>query len=238
MQERLQKIISDYGLASRRKAEELIEEGRITVNGVTARLGAKADPDKDVIKLDNRPLENKAERVYIILNKPRGYVCTLSDERGRKTVIDLVGGCGARVYPVGRLDANSEGLLLLTNDGELTNALTHPSKGVEKTYSVRVEGEDIRASLSMLSGVLRLEDGAARAKQVRLVKDEGLRAVITITVTEGRKHLVRNMCAAAGLEVKRLIRVSEGGLTIKGLKTGKWRRLTEDEVKALKTISL
>jgi 23S rRNA pseudouridine2605 synthase len=238
MQERLQKIISDYGLASRRKAEELIVEGRITVNGVTAQLGEKADPDKDVIKLDNRPLENKAKRVYIILNKPRGYVCTLSDEKGRKTVIDLVGDCGARVYPVGRLDANSEGLLLLTNDGELTNALTHPSKGVEKTYSVRVEGSDILSSLSMMSGVMQLEDGEIRAKQVKLIRDEGLRAVITVTVTEGRKHLVRNMCANAGLEVKRLIRVSEGGLTIKGLRTGKWRRLTEDEVKTLKAISL
>jgi 23S rRNA pseudouridine2605 synthase len=234
MRERLQKIISDCGLASRRRAEKLIEEGRVTVNGAAARLGMKADPLRDVIKLDGSPLEGRGKRVYIMLNKPRGYVCTLSDERGRKTVADLVGGCGARVYPVGRLDANSEGLLLMTNDGELTYALTHPSGGVEKTYSVRVEGKDIRASLKLLNGVLPLEDGPAEAKQARLVRDEGERAIVSITVTEGRKHLVRNMCAAAGLEVKRLIRVSEGGLNLTGLRTGKWRHLTEEEVQKLK----
>ncbi len=234
MRERLQKIISDCGLASRRRAEKLIEEGRVTVNGAAARLGMKADPLRDVIKLEGSPLECRGKLVYILLNKPRGYVCTLSDERGRKTVADLVGGCGARVYPVGRLDANSEGLLLMTNDGELTYALTHPSGGVEKTYSVRVEGKDIRASLKLLNGVLPLEDGPAEAKQARLVRDEGERAIVSITVTEGRKHLVRNMCAAAGLEVKRLIRVSEGGLNLTGLRTGKWRHLTEEEVQKLK----
>jgi len=234
MRERLQKIISDCGLASRRRAEKLIEEGRVTVNGAAARLGMKADPLRDVIKLDGSPLEGRGKLVYILLNKPRVYGCTLSDERGRTPGADRGGGCGARVYPGGRLDANSEGLLLMTNDGELTYALTHPSGGVEKTYSVRVEGKDIRASLKLLNGVLPLEDGPAEAKQARLVRDEGERAIVSITVTEGRKHLVRYMCAAAGLEVKRLIRVSEGGLNLTGLRTGKWRHLTEEEVQKLK----
>jgi 23S rRNA pseudouridine2605 synthase len=234
MEERLQKIISDYGLASRRAAEKLIEEGRITVNGVKARLGMKADPVKDIIKLDGRPLEDKDKRVYIMLNKPRGYVCTMKDEKGRKTVIELVADCGTRVYPVGRLDVASEGLLLLTNDGELTNALTHPSKGVEKTYSVRVEGEDLKEAVKKMSGTLKLEDGPIKAVKVRLLQEEGLRGIISVTVTEGRKHLVRNMCEAAGLEVKRLIRVSEGSLTVEGLRTGKWRYLTDDEINSLK----
>ncbi len=234
VEERLQKLISERGLASRRAAEGLIAEGRVTVNGLAARLGMKADPLRDDIRVDGRPLAGRGRRVYIMLNKPRGYVCTLSDERGRRTVAELVEGCGERVYPVGRLDANSEGLLILTNDGELAHVLTHPSRGVEKTYSVRVAGEDVRASLKKLGGELLLEDGPARALRVRLVSDEGERAIVLITVAEGRKHLVRNLCAAAGLEVKRLIRVSEGGLELGGLRTGKWRFLGEDEVEALK----
>jgi 23S rRNA pseudouridine2605 synthase len=194
MEERLQKIISDYGLASRRAAEKLIEEGRVTVNGALAQIGMKADPTKDIIRLDGRPLESKDKRVYIMLNKPRGYVCTLKDEKERKTVTELVRDCGTRVYPVGRLDIASEGLLLLTNDGELTYALTHPSKNVEKTYSVRVEGEDIRASLKALSGTLQLEDGPVKAVKVRLLQDEGLRGIIALPL-RGKKAPCRNSCS-------------------------------------------
>ncbi len=234
MKERLQKIISERGLTSRRGAERLIADGRVSVNGVPAVLGTRADTEKDRITIDGIPLVSKSKRVYIMLNKPRGYICTLRDELGRKTVTELVRDCGERVYPVGRLDGNSEGLLLLTNDGGLTNALTHPSRGVQKVYSVRVEGEDIPGAVETLRGSVMLEDGPARAVSVRMVRDDGARAVIEMTVTEGRKHLVRNMCAAAGLEVKRLIRISEGGLGLDGLKTGEWRYLRDDELEKLR----
>ena len=234
MEERLQKLLSRHGAASRREAEALILAGRVTVNGLTASLGMKADEDRDVILVDGNPLAQTEQRVYIMLNKPRGCLCTRKDEKGRKTVLDYLGNCRARVWPVGRLDLNSEGLLLLTDDGELTNALTHPSHGVEKVYTVRVAGEDIPGAIRLLKGPLELEDGPARAKTVRLLKDDGERAILEITVTEGRKHLVRNMCAAAGLEVKRLIRVAEGGLALGDLRTGCWRYLEAEELRALK----
>ncbi len=234
MEERLQKILSRHGVASRREAEELILSGRVTVNGAEARLGMKADEDLDQILVDGDPLAQTEQRVYIMLNKPRGCLCTRKDEKGRKTVLDYLGSCRARVWPVGRLDLNSEGLLLLTDDGELTNALTHPSHSVEKVYTVRVAGEDIPGAIRLLKGPLELEDGPARAKTVRLLKDDGDRAILEITVTEGRKHLVRNMCAAAGLEVKRLIRVAEGGLALGELRTGCWRYLEAEELRALK----
>ena len=233
MEERLQKILSANGVASRREAEEFILDGRVTVNGVPAQLGCKADPERDEILLDGRPLLRKERRVYIILNKPRGYVSTLKDERGRKTVADLVEGCGTRVYPVGRLDVNSEGLLLMTNDGELTNALTHPSHGVEKRYTVRVSGSDLESAVHILRKPVELEDGPARAKSVLILERDKDRAILAISVTEGRKHLVRNLCAAAGLKVHRLIRISEGGLELGELRTGTWRYLTDEEIAAL-----
>ena len=233
MEERLQKLLSLHGAASRREAEAMIREGRVTVNGAVAVLGMKADDQRDVICVDSCPLSGTEKRVYILLNKPRGCLCTRRDEQGRKTVLDYVRGCPARVWPVGRLDRNSEGLLLLTNDGDLTYALTHPSHGVEKVYSVRVEGADISGAVKKLGGVLELEDGPARARRVRLLRDDGARAILEITVTEGRKHLVRNLCAAVGLEVKRLIRISEGGLSLGDLRTGCWRELTEEEVRLL-----
>ena len=233
MEERLQKILSAHGVASRREAEAMIEAGRVTVNGRPAALGTKADEGKDIIKVDGRPLSDSEKRVYIMLNKPRGCLSTRKDEKGRKTVLDYVSDCPARVWPVGRLDMNSEGLLLLTNDGELTNALTHPSHEVEKVYTVRVEGADFDAALAKLGETQKLEDGPAKAKRARLLKSEGERAIMEITVTEGRKHLVRNLCAAVGLDVKRLIRMSEGGLELGDLRTGCWRELTDKEVKKL-----
>ncbi len=237
MEERLQKLLSLHGAASRREAEAMIREGRVTVNGAVATLGMKADDERDVICVDSCPLSRSEERVYIMLNKPRGCLCTRRDEQGRKTVLDYVRGCPARVWPVGRLDRNSEGLLLLTNDGTLTYALTHPSHGVEKVYTVRVEGADIPGGVKKLGGVLELEDGPARARRVRVLRDDGARAILEITVTEGRKHLVRNLCAAAGMEVKRLIRVSEGGLELGDLRTGCWRELTEEELRLLRRAS-
>lgn len=233
MEERLQKLISAAGIASRREAEAMINAGRVSVNGKTAELGQRADMEKDEILVDGSPLNAPDRLVYILLNKPRGCVSTLKDEKDRQTVADMVRDCGARVYPVGRLDANSEGLLILTNDGSLTNALTHPSHSVEKVYTVRVAGENFDAAAEKLRGTLELEDGPAKAKRVSLISVEKDRAILEIVVTEGRKHLVRNLCAAVGLEVKRLIRVSEGGLTIDGVRTGHWRYLTEKEVLAL-----
>ena len=234
MEERLQKILSRRGVASRREAEELILSGRVKVNGAQAQLGMKADEKLDEILVDGNPLTQKEGRVYIMLNKPRGCLCTRRDEKGRKTVLDYLGPCPARVWPVGRLDLNSEGLLLLTDDGELTNALTHPSHGVEKVYTVRVSGANIPGALARLREEVRLQDGPAKAKRVRMVKDDGDRAILEITVTEGRKHLVRNLCAACGLEVRRLIRVAEGSLRLGDLRTGCWRYLEEDEVRALR----
>lgn len=233
MEERLQKILSANGVASRREAEEYIQAGRVTVNGLTAQLGCKADPDRDEILLDGSPLLRRERRVYIILNKPRGYVSTMKDERSRKTVADLVEGCGTRVYPVGRLDVNSEGLLLMTNDGALTNALTHPSHGVEKLYTVRVSGPDLDGAVRVLRKPVELEDGTARAKSVEILERDKDRAILAISVTEGRKHLVRNLCAAAGLKVHRLIRMAEGGLELGELRTGTWRYLTDEETALL-----
>ena len=233
MEERLQKILSSGGIASRREAEAYIQAGRVTVNGIPAQLGCKADPERDEILLDGSPLLRKERRVYIMLNKPRGYVSTLKDERGRKTVADLVEGCGMRVYPVGRLDVNSEGLLLMTNDGALTNALTHPSHGVEKRYTVRVSGQDIEGAVRILRKPVELEDGTARAKSVQILERDKDRAILAVSVTEGRKHLVRNLCAAVGLKVHRLIRMSEGGLDLGDLRTGTWRYLTDEETAQL-----
>ena len=233
MEERLQKLLSARGVASRREAEAMIEAGRVSVNGRPAALGDKADADKDIIKIDGRLLSEPDKRVYLLLNKPRGCLSTRKDEKGRRTVLDYVRDCPARVWPVGRLDMNSEGLLLLTNDGELTNALTHPSHAVEKVYTVRVEGADFEKALERLGETQELEDGPAKAKRVRLLRSDGERAILEITVTEGRKHLVRNLCAAVGLDVKRLIRMSEGGLELGDLRTGCWRELTDQEVKKL-----
>lgn len=229
MNERLQKILSARGLASRRGAEELISAGRVTVNGAAAKLGDSADPDKDIIMVDGQPLNHEPEKVYIMLNKPRGYVTTLSDEKGRKTAASLVADCGKRVHPVGRLDMDSEGLLLFTNDGELTNRLTHPSYEKEKTYIVYVEGQ-LGDNISKLREPM-LIDGymTSGAKVSRLAEGR-----LKITIREGRNRQVRKMCAQVGLKVLRLIRVSEDGLELGKLPKGKWRYLEHWELERLK----
>ncbi len=233
MEERLQKLLSAAGVCSRRAAEGYIEAGRVTVNGETAVLGAKADPDRDDIRLDGRSLPGRAEPVYLLLNKPRGYVTTLSDEKGRKTVAELVAGCGVRVYPVGRLDLDSEGLLLLTNDGELARRLTHPSGQIEKTYQVWVRGP-VRGAAERLSQVRDLEGEPIRPARVETLCREGETAKLAVTIHQGKNRQVRRMCAACGLEVTRLRRVREHTLELGSLPPGKWRRLTAEEVRALK----
>lgn len=234
MRQRLQKIISCAGAASRRAAEELIRAGRVTVNGETAALGMSADPDTDTVCLDGRPLRPVREHTYIMLNKPRGYVTTMSDERGRKTAAQLVTDVGARVLPVGRLDLDSEGLLLMTDDGELINRLTHPSHGVEKTYETTVSGADIAGALPVLRSALVIAGQKLRPARVELLSRSGERALLSITISQGINRQVRRMCAAAGLRVHRLRRVSEGPLSLGDLAPGRWRALTENEIEQLK----
>ena len=228
MTERLQKILSARGVASRRAAEKLIEEGRVTVNGAVAALGQTADTEIDEILLDGKPLPVGNAPVYIMLHKPRGYVTTLSDEKGRKTAAELVKDCDVRVYPVGRLDMDSEGLLLFTNDGAFANALMHPRQEVDKTYLTWVEDFSEEA-IARLKRPIELDGYRIRAPKVRVVKP----GLLEITIHEGRNRQVRRMCDAAGMQVTRLKRVREGNLNLGDLPLGKWRYLTDEEVKKL-----
>lgn len=236
MEERLQKLISSCGLASRRTAESWIEAGRITVNGAVAQLGDRANLDRDDIRVDGRPLrQNRQARTYLMLNKPRGYVTTLSDEKGRKTVADLVSGCGVRVWPVGRLDLDSEGLLLMTDDGELTNRLLHPKHEVEKEYLVWVTG-DVKAAMPILTAPMTLDGDLLAPAKVRQGRGNGEVTQLSITIHQGKNRQVRRMCAQAGLHVLRLKRVREGGVHLdRSLKPGQYRKLTELEISALLT---
>lgn len=235
MLERLQKILSERGVASRRHAELLLQEGRVTCNGKVCALGDKADPDVDEIIFDGKPLPSKSEHIYIMLNKPRGYVTTLSDEKGRKNAAQLVADCGVRVYPVGRLDMDSDGLLIFTNDGELANKLMHPSHEINKVYRVQVSGYS-ETALERLKMPIELDGYMIRKPDVKLLKhsEQQGSALLTVTIHEGRNRQVRRMCAQAGMTVKRLTRIAEGKLTLKDLPTGKWRYLTKDEISLLK----
>lgn len=227
--ERLQKIIARAGICSRREAEKIIAAGRVTVDGKIVReLGAKADPSQKIC-VDGKPITICADKIYLLLNKPRGYVSTVKDERGRKTILDLI-DVEERVYPVGRLDLNSEGLLILTNDGDLTNALIHPRFEVAKTYRAKVSGVVTEEKLDKLRAGIELDDGlTAPAEIYRLDKD-----LIEVTIHEGRNRQVRRMFAAIGCDVKRLRRIKFAGLTLEGVGVGKFRTLTAQEVAELK----
>ena len=229
MQERLQKILSARGVASRRKAEEMIQSGRVSVNGRVSLLGESADPDVDLITVDGKPLPTQSEYVYIMLHKPRGFVTTLSDEKGRANAAQLVADCGVRVYPVGRLDMDSEGLLLFTNDGDFANRLMHPKHEVEKTYETWVTGYN-PGCLKALTSPMELDGYQLRIPKVKLLKAEGDRARIQITIHEGRNRQVRRMCEKCGMYVTRLRRIREGELLLGDLPKGKWRYLTKEEV--------
>ena len=230
--ERLQKIIAARGLCSRRQAEKWIEEGRVRVNGNTAHLGDTADLSEDVIEVDGKRLPKAVKKVYLMLNKPRGYVTTLSDEKGRKNAAELVAGCGTRVYPVGRLDMDSEGLLLFTNDGEFANLMMHPRHEVDKVYRVWVTNF-APEKLEALAEPIELDGYKIKKPKVRPVRMEPTRAIMDVTIHEGRNRQVRRMCQAAGLEVARLKRISEGTLQIGDLKTGAWRYLEPRELAQL-----
>lgn len=230
--ERLQKILSNAGIASRRAAEAMIEKGRVTVNGVTAVLGTKANPEKDMIMVDGKPIIQPQKKTYIMLNKPRGFITTLSDEKGRRTVLDLV-DVPDRVYPVGRLDYNSEGLLLMTNDGELTQNLTHPSHEIGKQYIVSVHG-DVDNALTALRLPFVLDGRETVPAQATVLRETSEGGTISITIYEGRNHQIRRMCEMCDLEVIRLKRVSIGKLDLGKLRTGQWRELTDREIAYLK----
>lgn len=230
--ERLQKIIAARGLCSRRKAEELIAAGKVTVNGMKAALGDSADPDRDEIRVEGKLLPGASKKVYLMLNKPRGYVTTLSDEKGRKNAAQLVENCGIRVYPVGRLDMDSEGLLLFTNDGEFANLLMHPRHEVNKTYRVWVTGYS-EENLELLARPIELDGYHIKPPKVRAVHVTGEKAVLEVTIHEGRNRQVRRMCQAANMNVARLKRIAEGALRLGELKPGQWRHLTGEEVEKL-----
>ena len=230
--ERLQKIIAARGLCSRRQAENWIEEGRVRVNGNTARLGDTADVTEDVIEVDGKRLPKAGKKLYLMLNKPRGYVTTLSDEKGRKNAAELVAGCGIRVYPVGRLDMDSEGLLLFTNDGEFANLMMHPRHEVDKVYRVWVTNFSPE-KLEALKEPIELDGYRIKKPKVKPVRMEPTRAILDVTIHEGRNRQVRRMCQAAGLEVARLKRIAEGGLRLGELKTGAWRELEPKEIELL-----
>ena len=233
MEERLQKILSAAGLCSRRQAEEWLKAGRVTVDGRIAALGDKADPERSAVAVDGKPLAPSPEKVYLMLNKPRGYVTTLSDERGRAAVAELTADCGTRVYPVGRLDCDSDGLLLLTNDGDFAQRMAHPSHRKEKEYHVTVTGR-LAGCERRLAALTALEDGSPIVPaRVTVLRRDGGTWVLSVTICQGLNRQIRRMCALAELRVKRLQRVREGSLTLGDLPLGKWRYLTAEEVKRL-----
>lgn len=236
---RIQKIIADAGIASRRKAEELISRGAVTVNGRRANLGDKADPFRDKIVVAGREitLRKDAKKYYVMLHKPRGFITTMSDEGGRKCVAELVDEIPARLFPVGRLDRESEGLLLMTNDGDFANTISHPSTHFPKTYRVTVRPRISEDQLTKLTTGVVIEGRVSMPASVRVHKSEQDRTVLEIVLEEGRNRQIRKMCEAIGLEVARLKRVAVGPLRLGMLQPGKWRELTPEEMKSVKAYS-
>lgn len=233
---RLQKFMADSGIASRRKSEELIEQGRVKVNGKVAAIGDKIDPKNDKVTVSGRRVIAKKNNVYIMLHKPRGYVTTMSDEMDRKCVAELVTGVEARVFPVGRLDKDSEGLLLMTNDGEFANAITHPSRHVPKTYRVTVKGRVSEEAQAQMSAGLMLDDGMTAPADVHTHSLGEDRTTLEITLYEGKNREIRRMCESLGLEVIRLKRIAIGKIKLGGLKCGDWRMLNDEELRSIKTL--
>ncbi|HIY28207.1 MAG TPA: rRNA pseudouridine synthase [Firmicutes bacterium] len=230
---RLQKMLADCGVASRRKAEELIAAGKVQVNGQTAHIGDKVDPAHDQVAVEGRPVKPAREKVYLMLHKPRGFITTMSDEMDRKCVAELVADIPERVYPVGRLDRDSEGLLLMTNDGEFANAMTHPSRHVPKVYRVTVRPGVTEDQLVQMSVGMVIDGRKTAPAGVKVLEEKPGRVVLEITLHEGRNRQIRNMCAQLGLEVARLKRVAVGSLRLGMLQPGQYRELTKEEVRSL-----
>lgn len=229
MEERLQKLIAAAGLCSRRSAEEWISQGRVTINGKVAQLGDRGDPDRDAILVDGYPLRQPEAHRYLMVHKPRGYTCSMADRHAAHLVTELVADCDARVYPVGRLDVESEGLLLMTNDGAFAHKILHPSHQVDKLYHVTVKGYFPGAE-QKLEKIRDLDGEKISGGQVKLLRRTGDKAVLAIIIHEGRKRQIRRMCAKAGLSVERLCRIEEHGLQLGDLPQGAWRELSEEEV--------
>ena len=232
-EERLQKYLSECSVASRRKSEELIREGKVKINGKIAEIGDKVNPVKDVVTVNGKKVSAVKDKYYIMLNKPRGYVTTMSDELGRKCVAELVSDVGAVVYPVGRLDRDSEGLLLMTNDGEFANSVMHPRKHISKTYRVTVRSNINDSQVERLENGILLEGKMTLPSEVHILEKSAERSVFEITIYEGRNRQIRKMCEDVSLEVIRLKRNSVGSVKLGMLQPGKWRELTDDEVRKL-----
>lgn len=230
---RLQKFMADCSVASRRKSEELIEAGKVKVNGHVAHIGDKINPKRDIVTVRGKRIAAQTKMRYIMLNKPRGYVTTVSDELGRKTVMDLVKNVDERIYPVGRLDKDSEGLLLLTNDGSFANLLTHPSHNLSKVYRVTVRPKADDEMLYNLRNGVEIDGRKTSPCDVNIITEEKNRTVLEFIIHEGRNRQIRKMCETQGLEVARLKRISEGSLKLGMLPTGKYRDLTDNEVQKL-----
>lgn len=235
MRQRLQKLISAAGMASRRRSEELIKAGKVTVNGIPALIGDSADPETDIIFVEGRLLAEPAERTYIMLYKPRGYVTTLKDEKNRRCVSELVKDIGVRLYPVGRLDMYSEGLLIMTDDGEFANRFMHPSSQTDKTYYAWVKGKLSETALKVLESPLVIDGYRISPAEVKIIRSDEDYTQLSIRIHEGRNRQIRKMCDCAGLKLTKLKRVSEGSLSVGDLKPGQWRYLTEDELQDLMT---
>ena len=234
---RLQKYLSDCGVLSRRAAEKAIENGEVTVNDEPAEIGMKIDPMKDKIRYKGRNIVKKrnSHYTYIMLHKPRGYVTTMSDEKDRKTVAELVKEAGVRVYPVGRLDMQSEGLLIMTNDGELTNALTHPRHEIPKYYEVRVEGQVSPETLKKLSSEMEIDGYKIQPVRTSVVSMKDEKTVLCMELFEGRNRQIRKMCEQVGLEVIKLKRIAIGQIKLGNLKPGAWKHLSKQQIEYLKT---
>ncbi|MFC4336148.1 pseudouridine synthase [Salininema proteolyticum] len=227
---RLQKVIAGAGIASRREAEEMIRRGKVKVNGEVAELGRRVDPVSDIVTVRGRRVVTDVDKVYYVLNKPRGVVSTMEDEHGRTSLTEYTKGIPVRVFHVGRLDTDSEGLIMLTNDGELSNRITHPSHGLVKTYRAQVAREFDRPTFHKLLKGIELDDGPAKADRLHIIDEAAGQTLIEIDIHEGRKHIVRRMFDAVDHPVSRLVRTSIGPVNLRNLKPGTLRRLTPDEV--------
>lgn len=234
---RIQKYISDCGLMSRRAAEKEIEQGAFKVNGVRAEIGQKIDPERDIIEFKGKKVEGGTKKVYVMLYKPRGYVTTMSDDEGRKCIPELLKDIPERVYPCGRLDMDSEGLLILTNDGEVANKLMHPKHHVEKIYHVKVKGEIEPDVLATLNGPMIIDDYKIKPVLVSIIERKEGNTILRFTLSEGRNRQIRKMCEQVNLKITRLKRVAVGDLTIGMLKPGQWKYMNYNEISILKSMS-
>lgn len=234
---RLQKYLSECGVASRRKSEELIADGKVKVNGKSARIGDKVDPKRDKVTVSGKKVKNVNKSVYIMLNKPRGYITTMKDEKNRKCVSELVEDIGVRVYPVGRLDRESEGLLIMTNDGDFANALTHPSKHVAKTYRVTIRPGINKEQIAQFCRGIEIDGKITQPAELKVIEEQENRTVAEVTIYEGRNRQIRKMFEELNIEVARLKRIKVGSLKLGMLKQGAYRELTPAEVEALLELS-